>query len=397
MRRLVLFTSPFGPSVTKTVLMSGSARSCFSSPALVRLVSSSAVPAGSSISSTIWLRSSAFTKSDPMMPATCIVPTNAPIASRPTTSLWRSDQPRMPRYTSSIARNTTSKGRFTTAKASFLLWSIAFEKRDESIGSSVKATKSETSTAAETVRPNWRKNWPMMPLMNATGTNTATMVSVVARTLSAISSVPRRAASRGGSPRSRCLKMFSRTTTASSMSRPMASERPRSVIMFSVKPSTYMRKNVAMTLVGSANALMMVDRRSSMKIRMMRMAIAPPKTMAVSTSSAFSRMYSELSRMIASFIPAGNAFSSTARRSRTASAMATVLRPDCFTTSNETASSPFDRMRVRISSHPSSMLATSERRTAEPSFAVATTRARMASTVPSSPTARTLISRVDSS
>jgi type IV secretory pathway VirD2 relaxase len=37
-------------------------------------------------------------------------------------------------------------------------------------------------------------------------------------------------------------------------------------------------------------ALMMVERRSSMKTRMIRIAIAPPKTMAISTSCAFSRM-----------------------------------------------------------------------------------------------------------
>ncbi len=64
---------------------------------------------------------------------------------------------------------------------------MVFEKREESIGSRVKATKSEISTAAETVIPNWRKNWPTMPSMKATGTKTATMVSVVARTLRAIS------------------------------------------------------------------------------------------------------------------------------------------------------------------------------------------------------------------
>jgi hypothetical protein len=84
--------------------------------------------------------------------------------------------------------------------------------------------------------------------------------------------------------------MFSRTTTASSMSRPMARLRPSSVIMLSVKPSTYMRKNVPMTEVGSASALISVDLRSSMKIKMMRIAIAPPKKMAISTSCAFSRM-----------------------------------------------------------------------------------------------------------
>jgi hypothetical protein len=83
---LALFTSPLGPSVTNTVLIKGSASSAFSA-SNERLVSSSEVPAGSSTSTTIWLRSSAATKSEPMIPAICIVPTSEPTASAPTTSL----------------------------------------------------------------------------------------------------------------------------------------------------------------------------------------------------------------------------------------------------------------------------------------------------------------------
>ena len=48
--------------------------------------------------------------------------------------------------------------------------------------------------------------------------------------------------------------MLSRTTTASSMSRPMASESPSSVSWLSEKPSTYMTKSVPTTEVGSASA-----------------------------------------------------------------------------------------------------------------------------------------------
>ncbi len=51
-----------------------------------------------------------------------------------------------------------------------------------------RATSSENSTAIATVRPNWRKYWPGMPGMNETGTNTATMVKVVAMTARPISS-----------------------------------------------------------------------------------------------------------------------------------------------------------------------------------------------------------------
>ena len=67
---------------------------------------------------------------------------------------------------------------------------------EESIGSSVKLTNRDTSTATATVKPNWKKNWPTMPFMNAIGTNTATMAKVVAMTASPISSVPSRAATR---------------------------------------------------------------------------------------------------------------------------------------------------------------------------------------------------------
>ena len=70
----------------------------------------------------------------------------------------------------------------------------------ESIGSSVKLTNSETSTATATVTPNGKKNLPTMPFMNATGTNTAQIANVVAITARPISSVPSRAARRWSLP-----------------------------------------------------------------------------------------------------------------------------------------------------------------------------------------------------
>ena len=65
---------------------------------------------------------------------------------------------------------------------------------DDSMGSSVKLTNRETSTATATVMPNCRKKRPMMPSMKATGTNTATMANVVAITARPISLVPSLAA-----------------------------------------------------------------------------------------------------------------------------------------------------------------------------------------------------------
>ena len=107
----------------------------------------------------------------------------------------------------------------------------------ESIGSRVKLTNSETSTATATVTPNGKKNLPTMPFMKATGTNTAQIANVVAITARPISSVPTCAASRWSRPRWTWRTMFSRTTMASSIRRPMHSDSAIIVMKFSVKPN----------------------------------------------------------------------------------------------------------------------------------------------------------------
>ena len=108
---------------------------------------------------------------------------------------------------------------------------------DESIGSSVKLMNRLTRTATATVTPNWKKKRPMMPLMNAIGTNTATIANVVAITASPISSVPSRAAVMWSLPSDRWRTMFSRTTIASSIRRPMHSDSAISVRKLIVKPN----------------------------------------------------------------------------------------------------------------------------------------------------------------
>jgi hypothetical protein len=156
--------------------------------------------------------------------------------------------------------------------------------RADIIGSSVNDTSMDTSTAADTVMPNSRKNLPIMPPVNATGPNTATIVNVVAMTASAISPVPRRAAVTGSSPRSMWRKMFSRTTTESSMSRPIASDSPIIDMMLSVNPHSHITKNVAITDTGSATAEIMVERQSSMNTKITMIANTPPSSSASSSS-----------------------------------------------------------------------------------------------------------------
>ena len=108
---------------------------------------------------------------------------------------------------------------------------------DDSIGSSVKLMNKLTNTATATVIPNWKKNRPMMPCMKAIGTNTATIANVVAITARPISSVPSSAAARWLLPSDRWRTMFSRTTIASSIRRPMQSDSAISVRKLIVKPN----------------------------------------------------------------------------------------------------------------------------------------------------------------
>ena len=106
-----------------------------------------------------------------------------------------------------------------------------------------------------------RNHSPAPPPMKATGMNTAMMENVVAVTARPISAVPLRAAVMRSSPRSMCRTMFSRTTIASSISTPMASDRPSSVMKLSVKPHTHTAMNAAIAEVGSDSAVISVERQ----------------------------------------------------------------------------------------------------------------------------------------
>ena len=71
------------------------------------------------------------------------------------------------------------------------------------------------------------------------GRNTETIVNDIAITERDTSFVPSRAASLGCAPRSMCRKIFSRTTIASSSTRPTARESASSVIIFNERPNAF--------------------------------------------------------------------------------------------------------------------------------------------------------------
>ena len=70
--------------------------------------------------------------------------------------------------------------------------------------------------------------------------------------------------------------MFSRTTIASSISSPIASDSAISVSMFNVIPRKYMTMNDEMTEIGSVRPVMTVERHEFRKQKTMRIVSRPP-------------------------------------------------------------------------------------------------------------------------
>ena len=117
-------------------------------------------------------------------------------------------------------------------------------------GLSVSELKAEMTVETAIVTANCRKNWPVMPLMNAQGTNTAQSTRATATTGPVTSSIALRVASRGGRPCSSQRSTFSTTTMASSTTMPIASTRPNSEMLFRLKPSAAMTAKVPTMATG---------------------------------------------------------------------------------------------------------------------------------------------------
>ena len=163
--------------------------------------------------------------------------------------------------------------------------SCGFRKYAAIIGVSVRATSSENSTATVTVKPKGRKNSPGMPPMNATGMNTAHIVSVVATTARPISIAASVAASQRRLALRKWRTMFSTSTIASSTSMPTTSVSASSVSMFSVKPRPSIAQNVGMIDSGSASADTSVARQSRRNSHTTMIArIAPSTSISIDES-----------------------------------------------------------------------------------------------------------------
>jgi len=160
--------------------------------------------------------------------------------------------------------------------------------------------------------------------MNATGMNTAMIENVVDATAMPISEVPSRAAVRRSAPFSMWRTMFSRTTMASSISTPIASDRPSSVMKFRVKPHSQTAMNAASTDVGSDSAVISVERQEFRNAYTTKIVSTAPSTSDSITLFRLPWASSPPSYEMSSLVPAGRSLRICSISARTFLAMATV-------------------------------------------------------------------------
>ncbi len=205
------------------------------------------------------------------------------------------------------------------------------------MGSSDRETKSDTSTEQAMVRAKGLNHCPAIPSMKATGTNTATMEKVVAATAMAISRVPSCAALTWSLPISTWRTMFSRTTMASSIRMPMASDNPIRDMVFKVKPKAQTAMNEESTETGRARPVITVERQELRKRKTTNTVRRAPSSRASSTFLTELCTRSPASRTTLSFTPWGRVFWIFATAFLTSSATRVVLTPLDLVTSMPTA------------------------------------------------------------
>ena len=150
--------------------------------------------------------------------------------------------------------------------------------------------------------------------MNAIGMKTATMEKVVAATARPISSVPSCDALKWSFPISMWRTMFSRTTIASSIRMPIASERPSSDMVLSVKPNAQTAMKLASTEIGRASPVITVERHEFRNRKTTSTVSSAPSMSVRCTFATEFRTFSPASWTTSIVVPGG----SVARTSSTA-------------------------------------------------------------------------------
>ena len=173
------------------------------------------------------------------------------------------------------------------------------------VGVVVSDITMETTIAVAKVTANSRKSRPTMPAIRRMGMKTATSETLIEKTVNPISLAPLRAASMGDIPCSRNRVMFSITTMASSMTKPVEMVSAMSDRLSRLKPTRYMTAKVPINETGTATLGIMVARGLRKKKKTTSTTRPMEMSRVRSTSSTEARMVVVRSRTIVALMPCG--------------------------------------------------------------------------------------------
>ena len=176
--------------------------------------------------------------------------------------------------------------------------------------------------------------------MKPIGRNTATIDSVVASTARPISLVPSSAAWCALLPMRTWRTMFSRTTIASSISRPTHRLSAIIVMPLIVKPSAYMNRKVPISAIGSVRPVMIVERHEFKNRNTISTVSAAPSNSVRLTFATETRIERELSRLTSTLTPGGVSDAASASAFCRPSTTAIVFSPCDFCTDKSTVRWP---------------------------------------------------------
>ena len=126
--------------------------------------------------------------------------------------------------------------------------------------------------------------------------------------------------------------MFSRTTMASSISRPTDSVSAISVIMLIVKPNRFMKKKVPTSAIGSVRPVMTVERQEFKNKNTINTVSSAPSISVWRTLFTDTRMGREPSAIGSSFTPGGSSACTAASAAFRPSTTAIVFSSCAFCT-----------------------------------------------------------------
>ena len=153
--------------------------------------------------------------------------------------------------------------------------------------------------------------------------------------------------------------MFSRTTMASSINSPTASDSAIRLIMLMVTPEMSMKKKVAIIAIGKVRPVMMVERHELRNRNTIKIVRPAPSIMVRRTLSTPVRICVDASRITSTLTPAGSSRCSATTAALTPSATSIVFCPCALMMSSAMMRPPSLSARLSCSCWPSITVATS--------------------------------------